>query len=194
MEREKLLDKTALTVSRILHPLLISVPLGIVFLYLAEVSLLESIKWVSISAAITVLPISLFLWRHPDYEIREVNNRERRDLLYLIGIIQFSCVVAVSRLLKAPEIVQLSSIVLLTLGLIGGLINRFTKVSLHVGILSGFSAAISFMSPSIGSLSSLITLIAGWSRLRLGRHSLKQVTLGLLIPPAVILAVFSLLL
>lgn len=191
MERDQFLNEAALAVSRFLHPFIISVPLGILFLYLSGIGPVEATKWISIAALITLLPIFAFLRARSDYSIRAVNSREKRNLLYLIGLIQITGVAVVFRILSAPETVQLSSVTLLILALVGGLINRFTKISLHVGILSGFSTAISFMSIEIGSLWFLLTLVVGWARIRLERHTLQQVALGLSVPALFIAFIFS---
>jgi len=92
--------------------------------------------------------------------------------------------------LKAPELITILSYSVFLLAIVGGLINRFTKISLHVGVLSGFSAAFGFISLPLGLIGFLITLGVAWSRLRLDRHTYQQISLGVVIPASCIFVVF----
>jgi membrane-associated phospholipid phosphatase len=193
MNSEKLLDRFALLLSRIFHPFIISVPAGLLFLYLTDISLLKSLKWISISATITILPTALFMKIHPDYYLRNINSRENRKLLYLIGTLELSVLAMLLWALRVPEIILMLSYSSVLSAIIGGLLNRFTKVSFHVSLISGFSTAIMIVSPNIGILSFIITLGVAWSRLRLERHTLLQVALGIITPASCITVVFHLL-
>lgn len=193
MNSGELLDKLALLISQAFHPFIISVPAGLIFLYLAKINFLESMKWISISAIMTILPTALFMKFHPDYKIRDINSREHRNLLYLIGILELCILTALLWFLEAPEIIIILSYSLILLMLTGIIINRFTKISLHVGVLSGFSTAISFLSLNIGVLCFTATFGVAWSRLRLERHTIQQVMLGLVIPASCIAVVFQVL-
>lgn len=191
MKSEKLLDRCALLISQVFHPFVVAVPVGILLLYLAEISLIESLKWVSLSAGLTLLPTMIFMHFHPDYHLRDINSRENRNLLYLIGLAEISALTALLWFLKAPDIITLLSGSAVLLIIIGSIINRFTKISLHVGTLSGFSTAVSFLSLEAGALSFILTLGVVWSRLRLERHTIQQVILGLAIPAVCISLVFQ---
>ncbi len=191
MDFEKLLDQFALLLSRIFHPFIISIPAGLLLLYLADLSLLESLKWICISAVMTILPTALFMKFHPNYYLRDINSRENRNLLYNIGIIELVSLTILVWFLEAPDIIIILGSSSVILALIGDLINHFTKVSFHVGIVSSFSTAISFLSPIIGLTGFVITLGVAWSRLRLKRHTYLQVALGLAIPVICITLVFQ---
>jgi len=191
MNSGKLLDQCALLLSRMFHPFIISVPAGILFLYLAEISFLESLKWVFLSASLTIIPTLLFMNFHPNYHLRDISSRENRNLLYFLALIELGILTALISILEAPEIITTVSYSAILLVLVGSIINRFTKISLHVGVLSGFSTAISFLSVDIGILCFILTLGVLWSRLRLGRHTLQQVALGLAIPVSCITLIFQ---
>ena len=182
MDGEKLLDNLAVQVSRIFHPFVLAIPTGMLLLYLAELSIVESVKWVLLSAAVTILPTTLFMRFHPDYRLRDINSREKRNLLYLIAVTELIILTGLSYLLNAPEtvMVYLYSAVILTS--VGALINRFSKISLHVGFLSSFSTAVSFLSIQLGALFYAMTLTTAWSRLRMDRHTFRQLLLGVFIP------------
>lgn len=194
MDKEELLDKTASAISLMLHPFVISIPLGLVFLYLADLTIVESAKWVSIAAVLSILPLSIFLKIHPEYAVRDVKRRKKRDLIYAIALIEIILTTVIFWILSAPKLIMISATSLVILVMIGGLINRSTKVSLHVGTLSGFAAATSFLSWEAGVMGFLAVFIAAWSRIRLGKHTARQVLLAVLIPTTVITIAFSLLL
>lgn len=194
MESEKLLDNLAVQISRIFHPFVLAIPSGLLLLHLTDIGVIESLKWVLLSAALTIVPTSFFMKVHPDYRLRDINSRENRNLLYLLAFAELIVLTATSTLLNAPRIVvvYLYSAVMLTS--VGALINRFTKISLHVGFLSGFSTAISFLSIPLGILFYFFTMISAWSRFRMGVHNFKQVLLGMFIPVICILPIFYFLL
>lgn len=191
MDETKFLDLTALNFSRLFHPFIATIPLGLLFLYLAELTVVAASKWVLISAAITLVPTAAFLKLHPEYTLREVNNRENRNLIYTIGVIETIILTAAFWFLNAPSaaLALLYSFILLIA--VGGTINRFEKVSVHVGFLSAFSTAIAWFSLKIGLIGFLATLVILWSRIRLDRHTPIQVILGLFVPIICVSIVFQ---
>lgn len=191
MNSRKLLNECALLLSKVFHPFVISVPAGMLLLHLADISFLESLKWVSISAGLTILPTSLFMKFHPEYHLRDINSRENRNFLYLLALIELGTLTALLSILGAPEIILTLSYSAILLIFIGSIINRFTKISLHVGILSGFSTAISFLSLPVGLLGFIVTAGLAWSRLKLGQHTVQEIALGISVPVCCIALVFQ---
>jgi len=144
----------------------------------------------SLSTSLTIVPTAFFMKFHPIYHLRDINSRESRNLLYLIGVVEIGFLGGILWFLKAPELITILSYSVFLLAIVGGLINRFTKISLHVGVLSGFSAAFGFISLPLGLIGFLITLGVAWSRLRLDRHTYQQISLGVVIPASCIFVVF----
>jgi len=56
MELGEILDSFALNLSRVFHPFLISVPAGLLFLYLSDLSIFDSVKWITLSTSLTIVP------------------------------------------------------------------------------------------------------------------------------------------
>lgn len=189
---KKAIDNLAAHISRIFHPFVFAVPAGLLLLHLTEISLIESFKWVLISAALTILPTAVFMRLHPKYDLRDINSRDNRNLLYLLTLTELSLLAIVCNLLNAPETIMVYLYSAIVLVIVGAIINRFTKISLHVGFLSSFSTAISFLSVQLGILFYALTLITTWSRFRMGRHTLRQLILGIFVPVFCIVPVFFL--
>ena len=191
MRSEAFLNSFALNLSRVFHPFIVSVPAAIVYLYIADLTLIDSLKWISISTSLTIVPTALFMKFHPKYHIRDINSRESRNLLYVIGLMELVFLTGILWILKAPGLIRLLTYSIVLLTVVGASINRVTKISLHVGVLSGFSAAFTFISLPLGLIGFLITVGVGWSRLRLERHTPQQVILGLIIPASCMFLVFQ---
>lgn len=191
MESGPVLDKTARFLSRVFHPFIISVPAGIMFLYLSEISILNSLKWILVSTCFTILPTAFFMKAHPDYHLRDINSRESRNMLYIIGLIEITVLTGVLSLMNAPRLIITLCYSLILLTSVGAIINRMTKISLHVGVLTGFSTALMFLSLPIGLSGFIITVLTSWSRLRLKRHTVQQIALGMLVPGVCISVIFQ---
>jgi membrane-associated phospholipid phosphatase len=194
MFNEELLEKSSETISRVLHPFIISIPAGLLFLHLADIGRIEALKWVSVSTLLTILPTAFFMKLHPEYHFREVNSREKRELLYLIGLAELTLLSFILNAMNAPQIIAVLSYSILALGVVATIANYFSKISLHVGTSSGFSTAIAFQSPKLGIIGFLLTALVAWSRIRLERHSLQQIIIGFLLPLICISTVFLVLL
>jgi len=156
---EKLLEKLSETISRTLHPFVIAIPAGLLFLQLADIEFLISLKWISISVAVTILPTALFMKLHPEYHLRDVNSHEKRKLLYLIGLGQLGLLSVILTVLNAPHTIVVLSYSVVVLGIIAIVVNYFSKISLHVATASGFSTAIAVQSPKLCIIGFLLTAL-----------------------------------
>ncbi len=183
-----------LYISKILHPINISPFLGLLYLFLADFTAFESLKWVGVSAAVTIAPINL----HMTYSSRFDNFnavREKRQKLYALGAAELVLLAIVFQLMKAPELINTPVYSLILLLFVGWAINTYyTKISIHTGIISGFASATAFLNPVIGLLLGLLTVVVGFSRIRLDAHTPKQVLLGAMVPAPVVAATYILLL
>lgn len=191
MTSGELADKLADIVAHVFHPLFITWFLGFLFLYLADLGMETSLRWVLVFGGITVVPIGLFLYFHPTYTIRARNGKEKRNLLYLIGFLELVVVGIVLYRFNGPEILKTGYAGAMATLILGGLLNwRYTKASVHVGVMSGFATATFFVSPTVGiGLFSLVGLVA-WARVQANKHTLIQVVLGALTPLVCISAAY----
>ncbi len=186
MEEEKLW----LYISKIFHPMPISPFLGILYLFLAGFTPLESLKWVGISAAVTIIPIATYMAFSDKFDSFNA-IREKRGQFYLMGAVELLILAALFHFMNAPELINTPVYSLIALLFIGWATNsHYTKISIHTGIISGFASVIAFLDPSIGAVLGLLTIIVGYSRTQVNAHTPKQVVLGALVPVPVIAATF----
>jgi membrane-associated phospholipid phosphatase len=66
----------------------------------------------------------------------------------------------------------------LTIAFISQIVNLFVKSSLHVSLNIYLSFLIMPINSILGSILLLLTVLIGWSRIVLGRHTLKEVLFG----------------
>lgn len=194
MKNDRLMEKLSITLSLIFHPLLISIPLGVLFLTEAGFAFLRAVQWMGISIAAVMIPQVLII-KHQGHSILEYRNYERksRNILYATLILTSITLAGIFYLTGAPKILLETGLAVIATGIMGGLANRISKVSIHVGTLSGFAAGFSFYSPFITVFLMAAAAATAWSRIRLRAHTPLQVILGGLIPATVVAATFTVL-
>ncbi len=145
----------------------------------------EAIGWTALSFAIVILPMLAFLLlrvRAGRYEDMDVSIREDRHLLYTFGGLSFILLLILLAFLQAPPIVQRSLQAALLAVALGAAANRFVnKLSLHALAMAGSSTILLFVSPLAGLALGVISMLVGWSRIHLRRHTLSEVVWGWLV-------------
>lgn len=79
--------RAARTVSILLNPAAALVLGGALFIRLSPVSMAAGLKWVAISAAVTILPVYLAIRLAERQGETNFSNREHRPLFYLLALI-----------------------------------------------------------------------------------------------------------
>lgn len=130
-----------------------------------------------------ISPIVLFLYLRKKGRLvdQDASIKEERTIPFLIAIIFYSFGLII--LLKFN--VHIISIAFwfcyISNTLITILINKHWKISVHSMGASGSFAAITFSFGWIGLIMFPIVLLVGWSRLKLKRHTLSQVLIGVIL-------------
>ncbi|HSH04299.1 MAG TPA: phosphatase PAP2 family protein [Anaerolineae bacterium] len=171
----------ALWISRLGHPFLIAPPALIYILWLGHVPLTNAILWTILASTIVLVPCGLYITYHirgGKFADFDVSVREHRPTLYLLGISSILLLLLLVFQLQAPAVLQDSLIALTITMIVNGIINRWTKVSLHTATMAGIFMLILSQSLSWGLLAGLLSFAVGWSRVELQRHTLPQVILG----------------
>jgi membrane-associated phospholipid phosphatase len=83
-------------------------------------------------------------------------------------------------------------IMVLALGLIGGVINLFWKISVHAASIASLATVALLYSRNLGIALWVCALAVGWARVRTGNHTPLQVLAGFLCAATVVLIVFQL--
>ena len=188
------LDKFAVLISHLTNPIVITIPLGLLFLYLTGIGFFEALKWILLSFIVALLPIILYIYIKPDLNLENIGDKDQRHTIYVLGLLTGLTLIGVLYILPTPAVLRIYSIGGYITGVIGLIANRFHKVSLHTGIIAGFATGTMFFSTEIGILLYLLAGIVSWSRVRLGKHSVEEVFIGSLIPTICISLTFLLLL
>ena len=172
----------AVWLSRLFHPFVVSVVVLLWVQLLSGYGVLEAMLWTLLSFAIVILPSLLFILtrvRLGRYGDVDVSVREDRRLLYGMAGFCFVLLLVLLFMLEAPPIVQRTLQAGLLAVLVGAGVNHFiNKLSLHALTMAGCSTVLFFVSPPAGTALSLMTLLVGWSRLYLTRHTFREVLWG----------------
>ena len=143
-----------------------------------------NLRWTAIIAGVTLLPIiAVLIWnvRRGVWSDFDVSRRDQRSGLYWLAI---PLLLLAAFLIDAPPAFtrgMLAVGVILVIGLAG---NRFLKTSLHM-MFGAYSAVILLrLSPWSALVMLPVVLALAWSRWRLKRHTLPEITFGTLLGAA----------
>ena len=186
MERSSLLSPViqqgAMWLSRVFHPFIISVSVLFIAQLFQGYAWFGAAAWTALCFMVVIVPVLLFILlrvRSGRYQDADVSVREDRYLLYALAGGCFILLVALLAFLQAPTIVQQTLQAALFAVAVGALFNRYVnKLSLHTLTVAGCAAVFLFVRPSAGITLGLVSLLVGWSRVYLTRHTLAEVIWG----------------
>ena len=175
------MTRFAAFVSRISHPFLMPIPTLVAALRLDGVSWSAALLWSAICITVGILPPTLLLIvqrrRRGDRDWY-VTVREQRFGLYALGLVCLALLLALARFGGAPRLLLPSLVAALAATAIGAVLNRVTKVSIHVGAATGCAMLLAHLAPLVTlPLTAAVALVA-WARLKLSHHTPMQVLLG----------------
>jgi membrane-associated phospholipid phosphatase len=186
-------DTFALLASNIFNPFLVSVIVLAVLAVEATASFNETLRWLGITLAISVVPVIIFVYiliRLKKLDNFFSNPKEQRNIIYLSATILGSVDCALLWYFAVPKPLA----VIFTAGLIGVIcfliINYFWKISLHTAFVAAAVTVMLFVYGTGAVWSSLIVPLVGWSRIVLKQHNVLQVAAGGLLAIAIICGVF----
>lgn len=190
MDSARILDRLAPFFSLAFHPSVIPVPAGIAILLLYGLQPVEALKWVGITAAFIILPVTatvkyLEYSRGLDTEFKEDRNR-----IYVLGVICVAAFLAYLHLTPSPRILVNTMYAAVIATIVAGFVNFKTKLSLHTSVVAGTAALAYFVDHSLGIALGIATLLVGWSRIYLDHHTPQQVFLGGVTASTAVAAVF----
>jgi len=162
------------------HPLL-TIPLFVVIVTFT----LEDFRKAFITSTIIIggffIPLILRLYlksRKGSYTNFDVSDRIQRKSIFFFIIPILSVVTFIAFLTDQSINLCLSLLFGLTLVAVSQVVNLTIKSSMHVSFHIYLSFLIMALNPFIGIIAFLITIPIAWSRIVLGRHSLKEVLIG----------------
>jgi membrane-associated phospholipid phosphatase len=183
-------------ISQVFHPILINILMYLVVGYYGLADRARGLAWSGYCVLAAVLPPMIFYMvrrRQGAFTDNDVSVRQERNQLYLVAFgWALISMVALSMLgLPRPHLaVMLAG---LGLGLIGGQVNLFWKISVHAASIAALATTTLLYSRDLGVVLGLCALAVGWARVRTGNHTPLQVLAGFACAAMVVLAAFRLL-
>ncbi len=190
-------DRIAGWISRIFHPLVVVVPTLVIAMVRLGSTALEAVLWTALAIAIVNLPMALLLlWgvRSGKYSDPSVSIREQRTSIYAVGCACLVILLIVLVIWKAPVVIIACLISAVIATILGYVINRYTKLSLHSAAMAGCTAVLLWTAPYIGVVMAVFAPLVGWARIRLKHHTPVQILIGWMVSMICVFVVFVLML
>jgi len=172
--------KIAQLVSVAGHPLL-TIPLYAAFVLFT----FQDVKTAFFNSALIIgcifIPLILRLYlktRNGSYTNFDVSDRKQRKSMFFFIIPLLSIVTAVVFITGQSVNLCLSLLFALVLVVISQLVNLHIKSSMHVSFHLYLSFLVMSLNYRVGIIVLLISIPIAWSRMALGRHTLKEVVSG----------------
>ena len=177
------MKKIATYISTLGHPLL-TIPLFILIVLFGneDSSRAAPISFLIIGCVFIPVTIRLYIKsRNGSYTNFDVSDKIQRRSLYLFVVPLLLIVTIILFATNQSRNLCLGVLFALLLLILSQAINYFVKSSLHVSLNIYLSALIFTVNFKAGVAALLFTGLISWSRVKLGRHSVKEVLFGLLI-------------
>lgn len=179
--------------SQVFHPILLSIANFLLVGYFTATSGADGLKWVALCIIFLILPTTLFYtWRLRQgvYSDEDVSIRQQRNELYLFALVAMLAATLLLGFLGAPRPFLALMITFPILGLVGGLVNLFWKISAHSAAIASTATLSLLYSSTLGIALWVCALAVGWARVRTRNHTPMQVLAGLGSAALIVIAVF----
>lgn|ERR1035437_874850 len=171
----------AKTVSLVLNPVVILIPLPFYLIYETTGKIYPAIFWTLISFIFIFIffifiVIGIKLKYFSDFDI---SKRKQRPILYFFAIFLVILYIISLYYFQAPKIIFIVAFAL-TVGLIVlQIVNNYLKASGHVATITAFvTSMIVIHKEPYYLLGYAFVILVGWSRIKLKRHTPLEVTVG----------------
>jgi membrane-associated phospholipid phosphatase len=182
-------------VSQVFHPILMNILTFLVVGCYGLANPAAGLAWSGLCVLVAVLPPTLFYIarrRQGAYGDEDVSIRQQRNELYLVGFVWALIATVALAALGLPRPHLAIMLTVLGLGLVGGTINLFWKISVHAASIASLATIALLYSRNLGVALWVCALIVGWARVRTGNHTPLQVLAGFLSAATIVLGVFQL--
>ena len=182
-------------ISQIFHPILLNIASFLIVGYMSLSTHASGLRWAGVCILALILPPTGFYYmrlRQGVYSDEDVSEREQRNELYLFGFIWVLIATAALGLLGVPRPFIALMICALALGVIGGVVNLFWKISAHATAIASTATIALLYWPPLGVALWACAVLVGWARVRTHNHTPMQVLAGFASAATVIVAVFEL--
>jgi len=181
-------------ISEILSPTMVAMYVTIIFSLYSQLSVFNILLCIFIgNLFLSLIPtVSIYYLSKTGYADTEFSKRERRAIVYLIGLLCFVIASLIFWLLNF-HIMFLISMAYVFVTSAVFIINLFWKISAHsAGVAGPTTALVYVFGPTLIPLY-VVTLLVIWVRLKIKVHNLKQLIAGALIAIFITLLVYTIL-
>lgn len=179
-EKQTISIKAAKIISVIGHPFVL-MALTVLIAAVSFLPLRRALTIEGMSILLTVFPLALIIRRQVaagKWSDHDVSDAAERRNFYPVAILVATLSLGVFYLLGFPRALLVG--VLISLALLGAamLVNRRSKISLHLIFAVYFAVSLFAVNFYVGAGFLLLAAAVGWSRVRLARHTRAQVLSG----------------
>ena len=175
--------KLARFISIIGHPLLTIPVFILIVMFGSEVFAKASLVSLLIIGCVFI-PLILWMYiksRNQTYTNFDVSDMKQRRSLYLFAIPLLMVVTVVLFVTHQSRNLCISVLFALILLVVAQVLNYFVKCSLHISFNIYLSTLILMQDFKLGIGVLLFTGLLSWSRVKLGRHTVKEVLVGMIV-------------
>jgi membrane-associated phospholipid phosphatase len=181
--------------SQVFHPILMNIATFLIAGYFGTANYAAGLSWAGLCILALVLPPTLFYivrLRQGTYGDGDISIRQQRNELYLFGFVWVLVMTLALIPLGVPSSLLAVMTAALAMGLIGGVVNLFWKISVHSASIAATATVALLYSRGLGLALWICALFVGWARVRTGNHTPIQVLAGFLSAAIIVLTVFQL--
>jgi len=170
-------------ISLVLAPLVVVIPATFVVSYFGTKNMILSLVWMLVSLVfilVLMAPLVIFV-KKGKFSDLDVSVQKQRPLLFLIEFIFAVVYFSVLYVFHAPRELFIGIITIFILLIVFGVVNKFIKASGHMGMLSAIITLFVFMGGLVYLWGFLLIPVLAWSRVKIKRHTLKEVLIGTIV-------------
>ncbi len=170
-------------ISVVAHPFVL-VPAGILVVSVGRVGAARAFGFVVAVLLMTIVPMAFYIRRRlrkgrfSDYD---VSRQKDRPELFTFGLGLMALAAAVFWWTPGLRFLFPGTVAVTAMIVAAALINLWDKVSLHSAFAAYVVVFVAMTSPGLSIAGAVVALAVGWSRVELGRHTRRQVALGLVL-------------
>ena len=188
-----MINLIAQAISAVASPLVIAIPFSYILIAETTGNHGQALVWSAVSAFFVSL-VGAFVWwgvRKGFFTNLDVSDRRQRPKLFLFAAAVCIIYLAIVLYFGGPKIIYVGLGTLLVGIILAEIINLKVKASMHMAIFTAFSIAMGILNSGFFWVLILMIPVVAWSRLRLKRHTMKEVVVGTVFGACIVLAVYG---
>jgi len=179
--------------STILNPFFVAVVVIVLVSFGSAASMLDAIRWMLISIALSILPIYLvliYLVRVNRLDSIYVHAPRLRTRIYVLAVVLAGAGYIILVSLGAPVRLIALFVAGFATAVIFACINLWWKISLHTASVAALVTVMIILYGLVAAVSIPLIPLVAWARAELKYHSLAQGIAGALLATVILVAVF----